>query len=280
MALRRLGVLLHHHGAGDEDIAPVTAALEVARPQHTTSREVLAIEAHDLRPSRNPSYAVVERGPLLLADPRERRRGGGRQRESPPHERRRRAMCVARAPEERAPRLAKRVERPDEREIPEGLLLQANACRELIERLELPAEFSLAHDSLGLVLAEPFDRAEANANVVVATFAMRSDRSRAVDWMTDGRGWRAQGDPRPYVVEGGPPEHDRPFRQVSHGFAHSFRERSIHIDGQDRDSVTFRISGDDCGRVEAHGLVVEESDVELGGVVELQMSGVIRGERE
>src|SRR5207244_49763 len=42
----------------------------------------------------------------------------------------------------------------------------------------------------------------------------------------------------------------------------------------------FRISGDDSGRVEAHGLVVEESDVELGGVVELQMSGVIRGERE
>src|SRR2546428_4245626 len=44
--------------------------------------------------------------------------------------------------------------------------------------------------------------------------------------------------------------------------------------------MTFRIAGYDSGRVEAHGLVVEEPDVELGGVVELQMSGVIRGERE
>src|ERR1700694_5398123 len=44
--------------------------------------------------------------------------------------------------------------------------------------------------------------------------------------------------------------------------------------------MTFRISGYDSGRVEAHGLVVEEADVELGGVVQLQMSGVIRGERE
>src|SRR2546426_8642482 len=44
--------------------------------------------------------------------------------------------------------------------------------------------------------------------------------------------------------------------------------------------MTFRIAGYDSGRVEAHGLVVEKPDVELGGVVELQMSGVIRGERE
>src|SRR5207237_9125857 len=44
--------------------------------------------------------------------------------------------------------------------------------------------------------------------------------------------------------------------------------------------MTFRVAGYDSGRVEAHGLIVEESDVELGGVVELQMSGVIRGERE
>src|SRR5205807_1805827 len=115
---------------------------------------------------------------------------------------------------------------------------------------------------------------------MVATFAMRRDRPRAVDWMTDGRGWRAQGDPRPYVVEGGPPEHDRPFRRVSDGFAYSFRERSIHIDWEDRDAMAFRISGDDSGRVEAHGLVVQQRDVELGGVVELQMSGVIGGERE
>src|SRR5438874_12678726 len=44
--------------------------------------------------------------------------------------------------------------------------------------------------------------------------------------------------------------------------------------------MTFRVAGYDSGRVEAHGLIVQESDVELGGVVELQMSGVIRGERE
>src|SRR2546426_4396800 len=44
--------------------------------------------------------------------------------------------------------------------------------------------------------------------------------------------------------------------------------------------MTFRIAGYDSGRVEAHGLVVEEPDVELGGGVDLQMSGVIRGERE
>src|SRR4029079_14719328 len=44
--------------------------------------------------------------------------------------------------------------------------------------------------------------------------------------------------------------------------------------------MTLRITGYHSGRVEAHGLVVEEREVELGGVVELQMSGVIRGERE
>src|SRR5438034_11311701 len=44
--------------------------------------------------------------------------------------------------------------------------------------------------------------------------------------------------------------------------------------------MTFRVAGYDSGRVEAHGLIVQESDVELGGAVELQMSGVIRGERE
>ena len=98
--------------------------------------------------------------------------------------------------------------------------------------------------------------------------------------MRDRGHWRAQGDRRPYVVAGGPPEHDRALGRGITGFANSFRERSVHIDGQYRDAVAFRISGDDSGRVEAHGLVVEESDVELGGVVELQMSGVIRGERE
>ena len=68
-----------------------------------------------------------------------------------------------------ASRLAKRVERPDECEIAECLFLQADACRELIKRLELPSEFSLAHNSLSFLLAQSFDRCEANAHVMVAT---------------------------------------------------------------------------------------------------------------
>src|SRR5438094_10333764 len=101
-------------------------------------------------------------------------------------------MRVARAPKERAARLPERVERTHEREIPEGLLLQANACRELIERLEVPAEFSLANDCFGFFFSESFDRAEPDANVMVATFAMRSDRPRCVDGMRH-RGGGAEG---------------------------------------------------------------------------------------
>src|SRR5437667_11084314 len=165
-------MLLYHDGAGDHHVAPVGPLFQIARAKHAASREVFAVEAHDLRPGRNTGDAIVECGPLLLADRRERRRGGGRQRQSPPYERRRRAMRVARAPKERAARLPERVERTHEREIPEGLLLQANACRELIERLEVPAEFSLANDSRSFLIAEPFDRAEADPHIVIPTFAM------------------------------------------------------------------------------------------------------------
>src|SRR5438094_3696624 len=191
-------------------------------------------------------------------------------------------MCVARAPEERAPRLPERVERTHEREIPEGLLLQANACRELIERLECPAALALLDNRLSFLLAQSFDGSEADPHVVRTAFPMRGDSARRIHWVRGRGGSRAQWDPRPYVVEGGTREHGSPLGRVTlrSGLADRLRKRSIHIDGQDRDSVAFRISGDDCGRVEAHGLVVEESDVELGGVVELQMSGVIRGERE
>src|SRR3989475_2034318 len=63
-------------------------------------------------------------------------------------------------------------------------------------------------------------------------------------------------------------------------FAHGLRERRVHIDRKDRDAVALRVSSDDRRRVEAHRLVVEERDVELGRVVELEMRGVIRGERE
>ena len=42
VALRRLGVLLHHDGAGDEHVAPVTAAFEVACAQYAAPCEVFA----------------------------------------------------------------------------------------------------------------------------------------------------------------------------------------------------------------------------------------------
>src|SRR5439155_13061883 len=126
-------MLLYDDGAGDEHVAPVAPAFQIARAKHAASREVLAVKAHDLRPGRNTGDAIVERGPLLLADGRERRRLGGRKGQRAADVRRRGAVRIARAPEERAPRLAKRVERPHKREISQGLLLQANACRELIE---------------------------------------------------------------------------------------------------------------------------------------------------
>src|SRR5438876_311016 len=80
MALRRLGMLLHDDDAGDEHVAPVAAGFQIARAKHAASREVLAVKAHDLRPGRNTGDAIVECGPLLIADRRERRRGVRRQR--------------------------------------------------------------------------------------------------------------------------------------------------------------------------------------------------------
>src|SRR5438046_7581247 len=165
-------------------------------------------------------------------------------------------MCVARAPKERASRLPERVERTHEREIPEGLLLQANACRELIERLECPAALALLDNRRSFLVTQSFDGCEANPHVVGAALAMSSDGPRRVHRMRDRGRWRAQGDRRPYVVAGGPPEHDSALGRGVTGFADGFGKRLIHIDGQDRDSVALRISGDDCGRVEAHGLAV------------------------
>src|SRR2546430_13257764 len=92
-------------------------------------------------------------------------------------------MRVARAPEERAAWLPERVERTHEREIPEGLLLQANACRELIKRLEWPAALALLDNCLSFLLAQSFDGREADPHVVIPTFAMCGDRPRRVDWM-------------------------------------------------------------------------------------------------
>src|SRR5205814_2951288 len=97
-------MLLHDYGARDQDVAPVTTTLEIACAEHATSGEVLAIEAHDLRPRRDARDPVVERGPLLVPDRRKCRRRGRGQRQSSPYERRRRAMRVARAPQKSAPR--------------------------------------------------------------------------------------------------------------------------------------------------------------------------------
>src|SRR5436190_21275825 len=99
-------MLLHDYGARDQDVAPVTTALEVACAEHATSREILAIEAHDLRPRRDAGDPVVERGPLLVPDRRKRRRRGRGERQSPPYERWRRAVRVACPPQQSAPRLA------------------------------------------------------------------------------------------------------------------------------------------------------------------------------
>src|SRR5947207_10820478 len=100
-------MLLHDDGARDQHVAPVTTTLEIACAEHATSREILAIEAHDLRPRRDAGDPVVERGSLLVPDRRERRRRGRGERQSPPYERWRRAMRVPRAPQECAARLAK-----------------------------------------------------------------------------------------------------------------------------------------------------------------------------
>src|SRR5437868_14094592 len=110
-------MLLHDDGAGDEHVAPVAPAFQIARAKHAASREVFAVEAHDLRPGRNTGDAIVECGPLLLADRRERWRLGGRKRQRAADVRRRGAVGVARAPEARTPPLAKRAERPHKPEL-------------------------------------------------------------------------------------------------------------------------------------------------------------------
>src|SRR5947207_8350486 len=99
-------MLLHDDGARDQHVAPVTTTLEIACAEHATSREVLAIEAHDLWPRRDAGDPVVESRPLLVPDRRKCRCRGRGQRQSPPYERWRRAMRVARAPQQSAPRLA------------------------------------------------------------------------------------------------------------------------------------------------------------------------------
>src|SRR2546430_3660025 len=89
-------------------------------------------------------------------------------------------MRVACAPEQRAPRLAERVERPDQREIAEWLFLQTHARCELVEPAIRAVRLALRDDGRGLVVAEPFHFVEPDADVVHPAGALRGDRLRAV----------------------------------------------------------------------------------------------------
>src|SRR5947199_10871458 len=88
-------------------------------------------------------------------------------------------MRVARAPQERAARLAERIERADERKVAQRFLFDADAAREFIERAIRPVG-ALGDDGLRLRLAERFHRGEPQPNVVRATDAMARDRLREV----------------------------------------------------------------------------------------------------
>ena len=105
-------------------------------------------------------------------------------------------MRIARAPEERASRLAERVERADEREIAQCLLLQTHASRELVEIPERAAVFALGDDRLRLGVAERLHRCEPKSHVVNAALAMRGDRPGQVARPL-AEGPRAAGDPIP-----------------------------------------------------------------------------------
>src|SRR6185503_16645161 len=89
-------------------------------------------------------------------------------------------MRVARAPEERAARLAEGIEAADEREIAERLFLQRNAAGELVERA-VRAVRALRDDGLRLGLAEPLHRGEPEPHVVHAARAVARDGLREVD---------------------------------------------------------------------------------------------------
>src|SRR2546428_13422467 len=92
-------------------------------------------------------------------------------------------MRIARAPEERAARLAEAIERADEREVPQRLLLEAGACCEIVETLERSAAPALLDDRLRLRLAESLHALEPEPHVMNAACPMRRDRARAVDGM-------------------------------------------------------------------------------------------------
>src|SRR5882672_9190669 len=131
-------------------------------------------------------------------------------------------MCIARAPQQLAARLAERVERAEQREIAQRLLFETNATRELIEAVERAAAVALGDDALRFSLPKTLHRLEPQTHVVNTTGAATRDRVRAVDRMQRIAGMRALLDDRLLV-------------------------RARDVNGQDRDAVPFRIAGDDRG---------------------------------
>ena len=81
MAFRGLGVLFHHHGPGDVDELAVTMVCQIAGAKDPAPLKVVAVEVHHLRAGRDAGDAVIERGPLLLAERGQRRRLGRGERE-------------------------------------------------------------------------------------------------------------------------------------------------------------------------------------------------------
>src|SRR5206468_586066 len=87
---------------------------QIAGAKDPAPLKVVAVEVHHLRAGRDAGDAVIERGPLLLAERGQRRRLGRGERERAPGVRGRGPMRIARAPEERPARLAEAIERADE----------------------------------------------------------------------------------------------------------------------------------------------------------------------
>src|SRR5207249_9865477 len=167
---------------GDVDELAVTMVCQIAGAKDPAPLKVVAVEVHHLRAGRDAGDAVIERGPLLLAERGQRRRLGRGERERAPGVRGRGPMRIARAPEERAARLAEAIERADEREIPQRFLLEAGACCEIVETPERSAAPALLDDRLRLRIAESLHALEPEPHVVNATCPMGRDRPRCVDW--------------------------------------------------------------------------------------------------
>ena len=122
--------------------------------------------------------------------------------------------CASRA------RHAEGIERTEQREIAQRLLLETDAPREFVKGDVRSRLLSFLHDRLRLGRSEPFHALEAKPHVVRATGATARDRVRAVDGMH-----RAT---------------------IGALFDDGLLSREIHVDRQDRDAVPLRVPGDDC----------------------------------